>query len=234
MAVMSLLMSLSETCMVHSTDASRSDAGSETPTTFSLFPGLPFELRLKIWNLTIERRVILCQQRSCPQVPALLQVHRESRTEGLRHYQKHYWEPNNKLPVYFNVDLDTLLGTSTSPHGTDYALELLSKNPAISQVHHLAISRSFWERMFAHPIYDDLYHRIRQNQELKTITIVWHRASVLRLDKLKLVEDEEGEREEGQAGVEAAQEWRLEMQESRESHPEWNDPEMRFMRVEGD
>ena len=57
---------------------------------------------------------------------------------------------------------------------------------------------------------------------------------MLRLDKLKLVEDEEGEREEGQAGVEAAQEWRLEMQESRESHPEWNDPEMRFMRVEGD
>ena len=160
---------------------------------------------------------MLCRRRSRPRVPALLQVHRESREEGLRHFQIHYWEPNRKLPVYFNVELDTLFGTSTSLHDTDYALESLSKNPAISQVHHLAISRSFWERMFAHPIYDDLYSRIRGNQELRTITIVWHRASVLRSDEPKLVEDKDGGREEG---LQAAQEWILEMQESREDHPE--------------
>jgi hypothetical protein len=97
-----------------------------------------------------------------------------------------------------------LFGTSTSLHDTEYDLESLSKNPAISQIHHLAISLGFWERMFAHPIYDDLYYRIRANQGLKTITIVWHRASVLRSYEPKLVEDDDGGREEGagRAGVE--------------------------------
>jgi hypothetical protein len=38
----------------------------------------------------------------------------------------------------------------------------------------------------------------------------------------------------GEKRVRAAQEWRLEMQESREDHPEWNSPEPRLMRVEDD
>lgn len=213
---------------VHS-QLTRRVPGTQTPTKFSLFPNLPFELRLKIWNLTIQPRVILCRRRSRPRVPALLQVCRESREEGLRHYQIHYWEPNNKLAVYFSIEHDTLFGTSTSLHDTDYALESLSKNPAISQIHHLAISRSFWERMFAHPIYDDLYYRIRNNKDLKTITVVWHRASVLMIDEPKLVEDEDGGREDG---LQTAQDWRLEMQESRADHPEWNDAELTFARVE--
>lgn len=196
---------------------------------FPLFQNLPFELRLKIWNQTIQSRVILCRKRSRPRVPALLQVCKESREEGLRHYQLHFWEPNNKLAIYFNVELDTLFGTSTSLHDTDYALESLSKNPAISQIQHLAISRSFWERMFAHPIYDDLYHRIRENRDLKTITIVWHRASVLTTDELELVEDEVGGREDDR---QTAQDWRLEMQETKEEHPQWNAPELIFARVE--
>ena len=198
---------------------------------FSLFQNLPFELRLKIWNLAIQPRVILCRKRSRPEVPALLQVCRESREEGLRHYQIHYWEPNNKLAVYFNVELDTLFGTSTSLHDTDYALESLSKNPAISQVHHLAISWAFWERMWAHPIYDDLYNRIRENKNLKTVIIVWHRASVLRTDQPKLVEDKDGGRDDAQL---TAQEWTLEMQETQVEHPEWNTPELRLARVESD
>lgn len=53
----------------------------------------------------------------------------------------------------------------------------------------------------------------------------------MRSDEPKPVADEDGGREEG---LQAAQEWRLEMQESREEHPEWNSPELRFMRVEDD
>ena len=83
--------------------------------------------------------------------------------------------------------------------------------------------------MFAHPIYDDLYYRIRNNKDLKTITVVCHRASVLMIDEPKLVEDEDGGREDG---LQTAQDWRLEMQESRADHPEWNDAELTFARVE--
>jgi hypothetical protein len=177
----------------------------------------------------IQPRVILCRKRSRPRVPALLQVNRESREEGLRHFEIHYWEPNNKLAVYFNVQLDTLFSTPTSLHDSDYALESLSKNSAISHIHHLAISRTFWERMFAHPIYDDLYQRIRQNKDLKTITIVWPSASVLRMDQPILVEDEDGGLENG---LQTAEDWRLEMQEGIEENPEWNMPEVKFARVE--
>jgi hypothetical protein len=85
--------------------------------------------------------------------------------------------------------------------------------------------------MFAHPIYDDLYHRIRRNKGLKTITIVWHRASVLKTDEPKLFEDED---DESEGSVQTAQDWRLEMEESRADHPEWNNPELRFARIAED
>jgi hypothetical protein len=217
---------------------------------FPLFQNLPFELRLKIWNLTIEPRVVPCQKLSRPRVPALLQLCRESREEGLRHYEIHYWEPNNKLAVYFNAENDILFATSNLPHDMDYAASLLYKNPAISQIQHLAISRDFWDRIFwsfRNPFYNDLWYRIRGNKNLRTITIVWHGLSVLHTDTPKLIEESEYGRPShaarysgnywrrrlgGKGRQEITRDWRLGRWEPKEEPPEWNTPELIFAHVE--
>ncbi len=132
-------------------------------------------------------RVILCRKQLHPRVPTLLHICRESRKEGLRHYQVHYWEPNGTRAVYFNVELDTLFVTARSLHDAQNAVELLSDNPAISQIHHLAISVSFGGMIIAQKSYD-FYARIRESKGLKTLTVVQH-ASELKTDEPQLVED---------------------------------------------
>lgn len=112
-------------------------ASSSPPTTssidqtFTVFPRLPIELRLKIWRYTFQPRVLTiteldvdgrdywtCERErfagrsvdiycksTCP-VPVALQVCQESRGEALRAYQLSFGTDNHPAIIYFNPDLD--------------------------------------------------------------------------------------------------------------------------------
>lgn len=82
--------------------------------TFERFPRLPAELRLKIFQYTIEPRVVNIEWsrklRQCvtSNVPTILHVSRESRREGLKIYQPSFnTTAESRAPLYFSVELDT-------------------------------------------------------------------------------------------------------------------------------
>jgi hypothetical protein len=84
---------------------------------FELFPKLPPELRLKIWNLAPESRVIevIFKQdhrknnyKFLATTPAILHANHEARVEGLRRYKhvfKTKWALNG---VFFDFEIDVL------------------------------------------------------------------------------------------------------------------------------
>ncbi|PVH84965.1 hypothetical protein DL98DRAFT_511907 [Cadophora sp. DSE1049] len=84
------------------------------PFTFAPFQRLPVELRLKIWSLTVEKRIVHIEwsrpRRQClsPDIPAILQVSREARAEGLKMYQTAFNTSDSTTPVYINFGLDTI------------------------------------------------------------------------------------------------------------------------------
>ncbi|KAK0112926.1 hypothetical protein ONS95_014646 [Cadophora gregata] len=81
---------------------------------FSPFHRLPVELRVRIWSFAVEQRVVHVEwsrpRRQClsPDIPAILQVSRESRAEGLKIYHAVLNTSNSSTPVYINFDLDTV------------------------------------------------------------------------------------------------------------------------------
>jgi hypothetical protein len=87
----------------------------EALNTFTLFPRLPQELRLKIWQSTIDPRIVhikwsrLLSQCVTPDNPIILQVSRESREEGLKTYRPSFATTSSSTPVvYANFSLDTV------------------------------------------------------------------------------------------------------------------------------
>lgn len=64
-------------------------------TSFTVFPALPFELKAKIWKLSIVPRIIICDNNENPimecsaaKPPAILHVCQQSREQGLKVYTK--------------------------------------------------------------------------------------------------------------------------------------------------
>lgn len=81
---------------------------------FSLFPYLPTELRLQIWQLSCAHRVITMvydaaadRYKNSTAPPAILHVNRESRVEGQRLYKRVPFSVTNPW-VYLCPELDTL------------------------------------------------------------------------------------------------------------------------------
>lgn len=115
-----------------------------SPSTFPLFPDLPVELRLKVWELLLQPRIIiaacldaateapkraqLARRRSLPRVPPLLHVCAEARALALRRYGLAFaWRipsmvaaPASRGPrVWFDFAADTLLLLGElEPYGT--------------------------------------------------------------------------------------------------------------------
>ncbi|KAI0393005.1 hypothetical protein F5Y17DRAFT_331836 [Xylariaceae sp. FL0594] len=87
-----------------------------SPTSFTLFSSLPTELRLHIWVLSCEGRVVQVsydpEQDRCTSptsVPPILQVCRESRSEALRQlYKPAFGTKSHEPSIYFSRALDTL------------------------------------------------------------------------------------------------------------------------------
>jgi hypothetical protein len=193
---------------------------------FTPFRRLPFEIQSAVWQLTIEPRIIFCQKHTRNAIPAILHTCQESREEGLLHYQLINFHPASRSPIYFNIACDTLFSASTSIQGRDWNLDFLNDSPAVGQVQHLALSQSFWERLNWNPAYIFLVDRIRSSKVLQSVTIVSRDKGVFPRDGIRLVDAEtEGLRE----GLE---DWRLELEQSREDFPDWNLPELKFALLE--
>ncbi|KAL2069093.1 hypothetical protein VTL71DRAFT_15431 [Oculimacula yallundae] len=94
--------------------ASVSASSPPLPLIFTPFPRLPIELRLKIWRLSITPRIVQISwsrpKRQClsPDIPTLLQVSREARSEGQKIYKRVFNTSNSAAPVYVAFDLDTV------------------------------------------------------------------------------------------------------------------------------
>ncbi|TVY59255.1 hypothetical protein LCER1_G000241 [Lachnellula cervina] len=112
------------------------------PTDFTLFPHLPSELRLKIWeemlpgprDVEIEYHMdyVMFNEkkiskftgwRSREPVPVGLHICQESRHEALVHYQPSFGSYFHPSKIYFNFSRDTLLFGASLP-GSTYLLDV--------------------------------------------------------------------------------------------------------------
>jgi hypothetical protein len=90
--------------------------GSKAPTLFTLFPDLPFELRVMIWNHALSNTQVIavrevhhkCRLAAHNPHSALLLVNRESRTEALKVY-KRFTEFVPRIPtIWTNQKVDCI------------------------------------------------------------------------------------------------------------------------------
>jgi len=158
---------------------------------FPSFSKLPAELRIKIWNATIEPRIIFILPRIRATVPTILQICRESRAEGLPQYQVLTYPSALEIPgvegrnnidtwtrIFFNKSIDTIF-YGESPEGSrdhDWDIPWHELPTTVLQIHHLALSEEAWEKLHSpggafNGLRDTLEETFRY-QPLKTITIV--------------------------------------------------------------
>jgi hypothetical protein len=98
-----------------STNNNTSDQPSPT---FTLFPKLPTELRLKIWKHARQPRIIRFKYKSnnsswshlraIAKPPVLFQVNREAREAALKIYELTFKSILNKQPIYIDYKVDAL------------------------------------------------------------------------------------------------------------------------------
>lgn len=161
-------------CYIHLEEASYeapliTPPSRHTADTFHLFSNLPFELRVMIWSLAPEARVVeivycrnwvgwACPKESYPSPSGLLRANKESRNEYLRHW-KHflplaprqihsppYCEHNltrMDQKTYFNPRIDTLylkhLDIRCSPTFKHELFELVQFEPWIKKIRYLCV-----------------------------------------------------------------------------------------------
>ncbi|KAL2066067.1 hypothetical protein VTL71DRAFT_2138 [Oculimacula yallundae] len=96
---------------------------------FSLFPNLPSELRVKIWQqacsprtVTLTYNTTLSSFKSTTTPPPLLSVNHESRHEALRIYTLSFGSTSKPGTTYFNPHLDTLYLPRCQEMGYDETL----------------------------------------------------------------------------------------------------------------
>lgn len=135
-----------------------------TTSTFHPFPRLPFELRVRIWELTVEPRVVelrvalpMHRIRSSTPVPAQLQTCREAREHFTTHhdagllYEKSFSEiaarprdectpdPGRERHVWFNFEIDILSIGET---------DMSDVRPIAHQILRLRLERPLFDEFF--------------------------------------------------------------------------------------
>ncbi|KAI8624510.1 hypothetical protein F5Y19DRAFT_312202 [Xylariaceae sp. FL1651] len=85
------------------------------PTSFPLFTLLPTELRLQIWLLSCQPRVVEVSYNpvndcctTTASIPPVLHTCHQSRSEALRVYKKSFGTKSHKSRIYFCREIDTL------------------------------------------------------------------------------------------------------------------------------
>jgi len=152
-----------------------SDA-SEKLDTFTRFMELPKELRLEIWSMSIEPRLVPYNATSARRsrlkidgpIQPLLHVCHESRMEALKTYCI-----TNERPYLAICPEDTLLWIRyTGPRTFRVDAQRLEHAAVMQHIRHLALSIKFWNRITTSFEYDELYRTIRTAENLKHLSIV--------------------------------------------------------------
>ncbi|KAL2062418.1 hypothetical protein VTL71DRAFT_6684 [Oculimacula yallundae] len=145
---------------------------------FTLFPSLPSELRIKIWQQTFPAPRIVpvrfnrltSQYVSNAPPPALLHVCSQSRSIFLETYTNLLLSPRYTSTVFVNFAHDTVFFDSLdcSPDG-DLAIDLAS-SPCRDRIRHLAIDAQLWEvlRVFKY----EALSEVRLLSGLRTVALV--------------------------------------------------------------
>jgi hypothetical protein len=146
-----------------------------TRDTFTLFPKLPPELRIKIWGFVLEPRVVAIKgqvaiqgrdidkwtyfSERCGKAPSLLQVNAEARSIAMIRYRLSF---SNVVggPTYFDFEKDTL-------HLRGFLPEWLSSpwNEDFTKVQNLAIWFNVYSRV------ENLESRLEHFKNLKNVTV---------------------------------------------------------------
>ena len=118
---------------------------------FPLFSKLPIEIRLLIWELTIEPRIVemktydqmdIYPKNSYPEVPAL-SVCRESRSTVIKAYPLAF-ETWHGEGIRFNFEIDTLYFSQSCKDYIRLFLDVLTKAD-VQQLRYVAIDMTMWE-----------------------------------------------------------------------------------------
>jgi hypothetical protein len=146
----------------------------EVLNTFTPFPRLPQELRLKIWQATMEPRLVCIKwsprlsQCITPDTPTILQVTHESREEGLKTYRPSFATISSSRPVvYANLSLDTVsfeweTANAYINHFCQGSLKI-----ALKEVKFLTLSNSEFENA----LHDRLYCLLDEFSELEELLV---------------------------------------------------------------
>lgn len=146
---------------------------SPTPPSVYLFPRLPFELRLKIYNQMLTPRYIHYNPTFAlhltldPQIPPLLHISQESRSFALEWYKLHTVGTRR---IYLHPTLDVVLwircpGPSSSSRvfraDAQHLLQDIQTSPR--DIPNFAISIKYWNRIVKKADYKELYERDRKS-----------------------------------------------------------------------
>lgn len=120
---------------------------SSRQATFILFPQLPLELRLVIWSLTLQPRVVEIRYsrlldtgfKSSSHLPVALQVCQESRSRVLDQYPFCFGSKSHPANIRFSFALDTLYIPGAVTWDVNHLRKILA-NLDLSSIKYLAIS----------------------------------------------------------------------------------------------
>ena len=135
------------------------------PESFTLFPKLPIELRLRIWRLTFPPSRVLkipvvpsrpsLQRQLSACNPVALFVNHESRSEALRLYRPLMRHSDNASgptkAVYFDPDTDiTCIGVTATPFWESQPLEIfVSEGGVLDYIKHVKFCGILWDAVEA-------------------------------------------------------------------------------------
>jgi hypothetical protein len=119
---------------------------------FTLFPQLPKELRLKIWEFAQEPRIVeVCQTQdsaafySPTALPMLLHISRESRHIALQNYALSFPNGDQPATIYYNPSIDILYFPAwCDDRGSIWYFERNTSPEARGKIKRLAIDNLVW------------------------------------------------------------------------------------------
>ncbi|KAE8446809.1 hypothetical protein EG329_011586 [Mollisiaceae sp. DMI_Dod_QoI] len=147
---------------LNSVDINRSSASASISdrhlSNFKVFGKLPIELRIKIWKMSLQPRVIEMRFANnirstqydfvSPKLPATVYVNSEARQECRKLYEMSFAHIKCGKAAYFNPHIDIVhirgRGSYFDGHTLKQIVATLSNLPDKDKIKHISISNNFW------------------------------------------------------------------------------------------